>query len=289
MNDKSITLLSEMEDKLEFLVKGQKNSSNKLEVIGNDLRKGFVGLALRNEELHQLNKKLNYQLTEVHEELNIMKKERLDKAARREKLKKQKRLPKRDPVTLEIYNLLIKKSEGPSYISTRTRVAICLLAVTGIRVSELLPLKVGQLKTLLEEGWISIDRLKRGPSNHKAFLSSEGKKLVKARERDFKFLFLLKDNDSYIFTSEQKLRRPLTRQTLTISINKVMRSVSKQLQSKPKITSHSFRIGYISALWRNTEDIEFVRQTIGHQNLNSTSNYVAPIGDEERQNRILSI
>ena len=81
----------------------------------------------------------------------------------------------------EIYNLLIKESEGSTYSATRTRIAICLLTVTGIRIGELLPLKVGQLKTLLEEGWISIDRLKRGPANHKAFLTNEEKKLVKAR------------------------------------------------------------------------------------------------------------
>nr|QGW12747.1 putative integrase/recombinase protein [Nanofrustulum shiloi]QGW12748.1 putative integrase/recombinase protein [Nanofrustulum shiloi] len=82
----------------------------------------------------------------------------------------------------EIYNLLMKEIEGPSYIATRTRIAICLLTVTGIRISELLPLKVGQLETLLAEGWISIDRLKRGPANHKAFLTSEGKKIVKSRK-----------------------------------------------------------------------------------------------------------
>ena len=99
-----------------------------------------------------MNKNLNYQLTEVQKELNFMKTERLDKAARREKLKKQKRLPKRNPVTLEIYNLLIKKSGSPRYISTRTRIAICLLTVTEIGVSELLLLKVEQLKTLLDEG-----------------------------------------------------------------------------------------------------------------------------------------
>ena len=45
-----------------------------------------------------------------------MKKEREEKAARREKWAKRKRLPKRDPINSEIYNLLIKESEGPSYI-----------------------------------------------------------------------------------------------------------------------------------------------------------------------------
>ena len=49
-----------------------------------------------------------------------------------------------------------------------------------------------------------MDRLKLGPSNHKAFLTLEGKKIVKARKRDFEFLFLMKTKDSYVFTSERK-------------------------------------------------------------------------------------
>jgi site-specific recombinase XerD len=289
INKENNPLLFVMESKLELLVKGQGSNSNKLEIIGNDLRKGFIGLALRNEELLKSNDQLEQQLDEVLKELNAVKKEREEKAARREKWAKRKRLPKRDPITFKIYNLLIKESEGPTYIATRTRIAICLLTVIGIRISELLSLKVGQLETLLEEGWISIDRLKRGPANHKAFLTSEGKKIVKARKRDFEFLFLMKDKDSYIFTSDRKPNQMLRRQTITMDVNKVMHSVSNLLPSKPNITSHSFRIGYISQLWKDTKDIEFVRQTIGHRNLNSTSAYVTSMDDEERQNRISSI
>jgi integrase len=275
--------------KLDLLVKGQEMNSNKLEIIGSDLRKGFIGLALRNEELLKLNDQLKDQLDEVLKELNGIKKEREEKAARREKWSKRKRFPKRDPVNSEIYNLLIKESEGPTYIATRTRIAICILTVTGIRIGELLSLKVGQLETLVEEGWISIDRLKKGPANHKAFLTSEGKKLVKARKRDFEFLFLMKDKDSYIFTSERKPNQKLRRERITLDVNKVMHSVSNLLPAKPKITSHSFRIGYISQLWKDTKDIEFVCQTMGHRSLNSTSAYVIHMDDEERENRISRI
>lgn len=267
---------------LELLLEGQ-------EVTQKDLQLGFIGLAKQNNELVDLNKELNQQLEIVVSELNVMKKERAEKAARREKWSKRKRLPKRDPINSEIYNLLMKESEGASYIATRTRIAICLLTVSGIRISELLSLKVFQLKTLLEEGWISIDRLKRGPANHKAFLTSEGKKIVKARNRDFEFLFLMKDEDSYVFTSDRKPNQMLGRQTITMDVNKVMHSVSNLLPSKPNITSHSFRIGYISQLWKDTKDIEFVRQTIGHGSLNSISNYVIDMGDEERKNRISRI
>ncbi len=99
----------------------------------------------------------------------------------------------------------------------------------------------------------------------------------------------MKDKDSYVFTSDRKPNQMLRRQTITMDVNKVMHSVSNLLPSKPKITSHSFRIGYISQLWKDTKDIEFVRQTIGHRNLNSTSVYVTEMGDQERQDRISSI
>ena len=72
-------------------------------------------------------------------------------------------------------------------------------------------------------------------------------------------------------------------------IYRVMHAVSKRLPSKPNIKSHSFRIGSISQLWKDTKDIEFVRQTIGHRSLNSTSVYVSEMTDQERQNRISSI
>lgn len=275
-NDKKIL------GRLELLVEGQK-------VTQKDLQLGFIGLAKQNEELLDLNKELNQQLEMVVSELNVVKKEREEKAVRKKAWSNRKRLPKRGPISSEIYNLLMKESEDPGYIATRTRIAVCLLTVTGIRISELLPLRVGQLETLLEESWISIDRLKKGPANHKAFLTSEGKKIVKDRKKDFEFLFLMKDKDSFVFTSDRKPNQTLRRETITMDVNKVMHSVSKLLPSNPNITSHSFRIGYISQLWKDTKDIEFVRQTIGHRSLNSTSGYVNHMTDQERESRISSI
>lgn len=81
----------------------------------------------------------------------------------------------------------------------------------------------------------------------------------------------------------------LRRETITMDVNRVMHAVSKSLPSKPKIRSQSFRIGSISQLWKDTKDIEFVRQTIGHNSLNSTSSYVNQITDEKRENLISMI
>lgn len=131
---------------------------------------------------------------------------------------------------------------GSSYTSVRLRVAFCLLAITGAIINELLSFKVIQLKTLLKEYWIEIDCSKRGSTNHnyKTFLTPEGKKIIKERDKDFEFIFLMKTPDSYIFTSKTNSTKPLSRETLTRDINRVMRSVSQTIVNKQNIISHSF-------------------------------------------------
>ena len=276
----------EVESKLDILVEGQTNNSKQLKAIRDDLQKGFIGLALRNQELLELNKELNQRLKIVVEELNQIKQERHEKQMRKQTRANRKRLPKREPMTGDIYKELIKAAEGPTYIHVRTRIAVCILAVTGIRINELLPLKVNQLQTLIEENWIAIDRSKRGPSNHKAFLTKEGKQIINNRQKDFKFIFLMKEADSYVFSAESNHSKQLGRVVSTKDVNRIMRQVSDQLPEKPNITSHSFRIGYITQLWKDTKDIEFVKQTIGHRRLDTTSAYVNQLSDQERQKRI---
>ena len=279
-------LLFEVESKLDLLVEGQETNATNLKDIRDDVQKGFIGLALRNENLLQSNEQLKQQLETVVEELKQIKEERQEKAAQKEARANRKRLPKRDPMTAEIYNELIKEAEGPSYINLRLRLTICLLAVTGLRINELLNIKVSQLKTLIEKGWIAIDRSKRGPSNHKAFLTKEGKKIIQDRQKDFQLISLMKEPDAYVFTRETNHFQKLRREVITRHVNKVMRSVSNQLPDQPNVTSHSFRIGYITQLWKDSKDIEFVKQTIGHRKLDTTSAYVNKLSDRERQKRI---
>ena len=271
---------------LSKILENQRIGKKKQDQILETTQRGFIGLGLRNEELLEVNKELRQQLSIVVTELNLIKEERQEKEIRKQARATRKRLPKREPMTAEIYKKLLQATEGPAYTDVRLRIAICLLTITGIRINELLPLKVYQLQTLVEEGWIAIDRSKRGPANHKAFLTKEGKKLVKDRQKDFQFIFLMKEPDSYVFTNESNHSKILTRETITKAVNLVTRTVSEEISSKPNITSHSFRIGYITQLWKDTKDIEFVKQTIGHRKLDTTSAYVNQLSDQERQKRI---
>ena len=80
------------------------------------MQKGFIGLALWNKELLKSNDQLKQQLDVVLKELNLIKQEREEKKARKQARASRKRLPKRDPMTAEIYKELIKAAEGPTYL-----------------------------------------------------------------------------------------------------------------------------------------------------------------------------
>ena len=99
----------------------------------------------------------------------------------------------------------------------------------------------------------------------------------------------MKEPNSYIFTAEANHFKQLDRVAITRDVNKVMREVSSKIPSKPNITSHSFRIGFITQLWKDSKDIEFVKQTIGHRKLDTTSAYIKSLSDLERQDRIEKI
>ena len=52
-----------------------------------------------------------------------------------------------------------------------------------------------------------------------------------------------------------------------------MLDCARKMDQNPHISSHSFRVGFITQLWRDTNHIEFVRQAIGHAKINTTSQY----------------
>ena len=68
-----------------------------------------------------------------------------------------------------------------------------------------------------------------------------------------------------------------------------MALVSKNLPDQPNLKSHSFRTSFITQLWKDTNDIEFVRQVIGHSKLDTTSSYVQDLSEQERQERMSEV
>lgn len=81
----------------------------------------------------------------------------------------------------------------------------------------------------------------------------------------------------------------LDRVVIKRDVNKVMRQVTHQFTSQSNITSYSFQIGSIRQVWKDTKDIESVRQTIGHRRLDLNLGYVNQMTDQEHKNRIFNI
>ena len=77
---------------LSKILENQKISKKKQDQILETTQRGFIGIALRNEELINSNRQLKQQLDEVLKELNAIKQERQEKAARKEARAKRKRL-----------------------------------------------------------------------------------------------------------------------------------------------------------------------------------------------------
>ena len=99
---------SKVKSKLDILIEGQTKNSKQLEAIQNDLEKRFIVLSLLNEKLLKSNEQLKEQLDEVFQELNVIKKELEEKAARKGAGVNRKHLPKRYSITIKICKLLIK-------------------------------------------------------------------------------------------------------------------------------------------------------------------------------------
>ena len=59
-----------------------------------------------------------------------------------------------------------------------------------------------------------------------------------------------------------------------------MALVSKNLPNQPNLKSHSFPTSFITQLQKDTNDIEFVRQVIGHSKLDTTSSYVQNLSEK---------
>ena len=174
-------------------------------------------------------------------------------------------LPKRQPMTSEIYQFLIKSAEGPNYPLVRLRVALCLLTLTGLQINQLLKVKVSHLQTLQQFYWIKVTSSRSSTANRKAVLSKEGKKLINERKKDFNILFQSKDSAAYVFTAKSKPYQMLRRETITRDINRVLQSLSRTSPNQPHISSYSFRIGYIETLWKNPEDSKVVKQAFYSQ------------------------
>ena len=169
--------------------------------------------------------------------------------------KKDKTLP--TVLTKEEIKLIIEKAD-----TFKSKLIISFLYATGLRVSELVDLKVQDMNLENKMGMV-----KQGKGNKdRLFIVSE--KIIP----DIKQFMDKHPNYQYLFSKE----KPLT----TRNIQKIVKIASKKAGINKKITPHTFRHSFATHLLEAGTDIRYIQELLGHSNLNTTQIYTHVSTDE---------
>jgi len=168
--------------------------------------------------------------------------------------KKEKRLP--EVLTKEEVKRLIESTDNE-----KTRLIVSMLYSSGLRVSEIVNLKVNDLNLDERIGWV---RKGKG-SKDRIFTISES--LANNLKE-----FLKEKNNIYVFSKD----KPLT----TRNIQKIIASLRVKAGINKKITPHTLRHSFATHLLENGVDIRKIQFLLGHSSLNTTQIY-AHVSQEE--------
>ncbi len=128
---------------------------------------------LKSEKLLQQNLELKFKLIEINKTMSYVAQQTKIQENTREKkaLAKQKRdlstkLPLRDTISRADFDVVISLVKKHRFSKARRRLALALLYLSGLRVSNLRLLSVKNVKTLLKTGNVTLPIIKRGFNRH---------------------------------------------------------------------------------------------------------------------------
>ena len=170
--------------------------------------------------------------------------------------KKEKRLP--EILTKEEVKKLIDSADN-----IKSRLIVSLLYSSGLRVSELVNLKVDDLNLNENTGWI-----RRGKGNKDRLFATSSGLCSELKE----YLESKGKGSKYVFSRE----RPLT----TRNIQKIIKGIRDRAGISKRVTPHTLRHSFATHLLENGVDIRKIQVLLGHSSLNTTQVY-AHVSSEE--------
>jgi integrase/recombinase XerD len=168
--------------------------------------------------------------------------------------KKEKRLP--EVLTKQEVLKLIDSADN-----LKSKLIVSLLYSSGLRVSEIVNLKVSDIDFQNNIGWVrkgkgSKDRMFNLSKN----LNDEIQKYLEGRE------------NKYVFSKEE----PLT----TRNVQKIIFNLRNKAGINKKVTPHTMRHSYATHLLEQGTDIRIIQSLLGHSNLNTTQVYTHVSSDQ---------
>jgi integrase/recombinase XerD len=164
------------------------------------------------------------------------------------------KIPKKDRKLPEVLSKEEVKKLIESTDNIKSRLMISLLYSTGLRVSELVKLKVSDINFSENTGWV---RSGKGGKD-RIFSISEN---LSNELKDY-----LRDRSNYYIFSKNK---PLT----TRNIQKIISLTKKRAMMEKKVTPHTLRHSFATHLLENGTDIRVIQAVLGHSSLSTTQVY----------------
>ena len=180
-----------------------------------------------------------------------------------EKLQAPK-IEKKVPGILSIneVTLLLEQPSGKSNKEIRDRAMMELLYATGIRVSELISLKMGDIS--MQAGYI---RCNEGNKERIIPFGSVAKSALKAYLKTARPAMVTSDKEDILFTNCSG--QPMSRQGFW----KLLKQYAKKAGIESDITPHTLRHSFAAHLVENGADLRSVQEMLGHSDISTTQIY----------------
>ncbi|MBU0761324.1 MAG: tyrosine-type recombinase/integrase [Nanoarchaeota archaeon] len=162
--------------------------------------------------------------------------------------KKERRLP--EVLTKDEVRKLIDSTD-----TVKSRLIVSLLYSTGLRVSELVNLKVSDLNFDEKTGWV-----RQGKGSKDRLFVVSGSLVGELKE----YLETRKENE-FIFSKAKALT--------TRNIQKIVRGCKERAGINKKTTPHTLRHSFATHLLEQGTDIRTIQAMLGHSSLNTTQVY----------------
>jgi tyrosine recombinase XerC len=253
-NSSKHTLRAYKRDLLDFYEYLKRNNLNYIDISRNSLR-GFL-IELKEKGLDK--RSISRKISSIRSFYRFLMKEGIiekNPLTTLELPKVDKKLP--TFLTEEEVIKLINSPNDKNLIGYRDKLVLTFLYSTGMRVSEIVSLKVSQLD--LDKGEVIITG--KGKKDRIVFLTDEIKDMIKIyldkRRKKSNVLFLNRNG------------KPLTDKGIRLLVEKY----AKKVVPYKKVTPHTLRHTFATHLLTNGADLRVVQELLGHTKLSTTQIY----------------
>ena len=220
-------------------------------------------------------------LTEIVEDIkaHLEKKKKKRKATR----------PLRDGISFEMYQELMK-IPAPRYTPhahgerARRRIVYTLLYYTGARINELRRITHEDLLGVIRDGQLKLVLHKQNDAIVR-IVATAGREAMKKLIPEMDFLF----GERGFKILGQSTRNPgkeMNEKSWITYVNKEITGKQKAMKGNRVLSSHSFRVGFITRHLKHAES-HVVSKLVGHKDLGTTLKYNRYPIDEEKEREVL--